>query len=61
MQDTLTYLGTDGVLHGVTLAVNDVHRLSSFYVDHLSMKQRDVVGGVELFFDSDAHFTARAG
>ena len=54
MQDTLTYLGTDGVFHGVTLAVNDVHRLSSFYVDHLSMKQRDVVGGVELFFDSDA-------
>ncbi len=54
MQDSFTYLGTDGVFRGVTLVVNDVHLLSSFYVDHLSMKRRNVGGGVELFFDSDA-------
>lgn len=54
MQDSLTYLGADGVFHGVMLAVNGVHCLSSFYVDHLSMKRRNMGGGVELFFDSDA-------
>ena len=54
MQDSLTYLGADGVFHGVTLAVNEFHRLSSFHVDHLSMKRRNLGGGVELFFDSDA-------
>ena len=44
MQDSLTYLGADGVFHGVMLAVNGVHCLSSFYVDHLSMKRRNMGG-----------------